>query len=67
MKDLYTFDADQESALKTYEEVNEIYRKLFKFIGVPFVKGNENEYDFNRFEISMSGVYRKIQLTENSY
>lgn len=47
MKDLYTFDADQESAMKTYEEVNEIYRKLFKFIGVPFVKGNGNMYDFN--------------------
>lgn len=40
MKDLYTFDTDRESASRTYEEVNEIYEKFFKFIGVPFVKGN---------------------------
>lgn len=65
MKDLYTFDADQESALRTYEEVNEIYRKLFKFIGVPFVKGNGNEYDFNWFKVSISEVYHRIQLKEN--
>lgn len=39
MKDLYTFDTDEQSAARTYEEVNEIYAKLFKFIGVPFVKG----------------------------
>lgn len=41
MKDLYTFDVDQESAIKTYEEVNEVYRKLFQFIGVPFIEGNQ--------------------------
>lgn len=40
MKDLYTFDTDRESAARTYEEVNDIYEKFFKFIGVPFVKGN---------------------------
>lgn len=42
MKDLYTFDVDKENAMRTYEEVNDIYRKLFKFIGVPYEKGNEN-------------------------
>lgn len=42
MKDLYTFDTDQENAIKTYEEVNDVYRKLFEFIGVPFIKGNKN-------------------------
>lgn len=42
MKDLYTFDVDKENALKTYEEVNEVYRKLFKFVGIPFAKGFKN-------------------------
>lgn len=36
---MYTFDADKLSAMKTYDEVCEIYTNLFKFIGVPFVKG----------------------------
>lgn len=39
MKDLYTFDSNKVTALQTYEELNDIYRKLFTFIGVPFVKG----------------------------
>lgn len=39
MKDLYTFDGTKETAFQTYEEVNEIYRNLFTFLGVPFVKG----------------------------
>lgn len=39
MKDLYTFDIDREATLRTYEEVNEAYGKLFSTIGVPFLKG----------------------------
>lgn len=39
MKDMYTFDVDKESALKTYDEVNDIYEKLLQKISVPFVKG----------------------------
>lgn len=38
MKDMYTFDVDKDQAMKTYHEVSEIYGKLFKFIGVPYVK-----------------------------
>ncbi|CAG8527983.1 14724_t:CDS:2 [Cetraspora pellucida] len=37
MKDLYTFDVTEEAALKTYEEVNEAYKKIFTRIGLPFV------------------------------
>ncbi|CAG8837217.1 38975_t:CDS:2, partial [Gigaspora margarita] len=37
MKDLYTFDTTEETALKTYEEVNEAYNKIFSRIGLPFV------------------------------
>lgn len=43
MKDLYTFDACKQTAIQTYEEVNEIYRKLFTFLGIPFVKGKITE------------------------
>ena len=40
MKDLYTFDADENSAKKTYEEVNEAYEKLLGNLGLPFYKGD---------------------------
>ncbi|RHZ59311.1 hypothetical protein Glove_364g53 [Diversispora epigaea] len=36
MKDLYTFDTTEELALKTYEEIIEAYKKIFKNIGLPF-------------------------------
>lgn len=39
MKDLYTFDIDKEHAMQTYDEISEIYRKLFKYLGIPFTKG----------------------------
>lgn len=39
MKDMYTFDVDKSSAMDTYEEMNDVYARLFRFIGVPFVKG----------------------------
>ena len=38
MKDLYTFDANLENAVETYELVNECYEELFDKIGVPYVK-----------------------------
>lgn len=40
MKDLYTFDVDKESAFRTYEQLNDTYSQLFKYLGVPFVKGD---------------------------
>lgn len=47
MKDLYCFDADKDSAVNTYEMVNDIYDQFFKYIGVPFVKGgSENDLVF---------------------
>uniref|UniRef100_A0A182QU97 Probable proline--tRNA ligase, mitochondrial n=1 Tax=Anopheles farauti TaxID=69004 RepID=A0A182QU97_9DIPT len=38
MKDLYTFDVDRKGCEQTYREVNEAYDKLFREVGVPFVK-----------------------------
>ncbi|RUP16586.1 prolyl-tRNA synthetase [Jimgerdemannia flammicorona] len=37
MKDLYTFDATEEEATATYEDVRAAYAKVFRRIGVPFV------------------------------
>ncbi|BFZ64905.1 hypothetical protein YB2330_006058 [Saitoella coloradoensis] len=37
MKDLYTFDASEADALKTYDEVTRVYRELFDQIGVPYL------------------------------
>lgn len=66
MKDLYTFDADKDSAIKTYDMVNEIYNKFFKFIGVPFVKCKEimhsNEIcslNFDLVELVESSVHNR--------
>jgi len=36
MKDLYTFDVNEEDALATYDAVNEAYRRMFERIGLPF-------------------------------
>lgn len=41
MKDMYTFDVDKSSAMDTYAELNDVYARLFRFIGVPFVKGED--------------------------
>uniref|UniRef100_A0A182U533 Probable proline--tRNA ligase, mitochondrial n=1 Tax=Anopheles melas TaxID=34690 RepID=A0A182U533_9DIPT len=38
MKDLYTFDVDRARCQETYDSVNEAYGRLFREIGVPFVK-----------------------------
>lgn len=38
MKDLYTFDVGLAEARQTYEEVNDVYGKLFDAVGVPYVK-----------------------------
>jgi prolyl-tRNA synthetase len=37
MKDLYSFDATQEDAYATYDQVAVAYRRIFERIGVPFV------------------------------
>lgn len=42
MKDLYSFDRDQSSATITYNRVCQAYEKIFKRIGVKFIKGREN-------------------------
>lgn len=36
MKDMYSFDIDQESAIKTYETVTEKYDTIFKNLGVKY-------------------------------
>ena len=41
MKDLYTFDIDEEKAKETYASVSEVYENIFKKIGIPYVKGNK--------------------------
>lgn len=41
MKDMYTFDIDVQSAKRTYDEICEGYNKIFKRIGIDFVKGND--------------------------
>lgn len=38
MKDMYTFDTDEQSAMQTYEAVCEAYCRIFDRIGVPYVK-----------------------------
>ena len=42
MKDLYTFDRTIEDAKETYDSVSQAYDKVFKGLGVPFVKGNNH-------------------------
>lgn len=42
MKDLYSFDRDHKSAITTYDKVCQAYEKIFKHIGVEYVKGREN-------------------------
>ncbi|KAI8642692.1 hypothetical protein BD408DRAFT_416067 [Parasitella parasitica] len=37
MKDLYSFDATQQDAFVTYEQVAQAYRNIFEKMGVPFV------------------------------
>ncbi|ENN82011.1 hypothetical protein D910_01763 [Dendroctonus ponderosae] len=38
MKDMYSFDVDQENALKTYNTICQSYDRVFQRIGVDFVK-----------------------------
>ena len=37
MKDLYTFDASHETAMKTYMEVMDVYSKLFQTLNIPYI------------------------------
>lgn len=40
MKDLYSFDCNEEMAQNTYDAINiEAYEYLFKLLEIPFVKG----------------------------
>lgn len=39
MKDLYSFDANEENALKTYQAVTEAYEGIFQELGVKYVRG----------------------------
>lgn len=41
MKDLYSFDRDRDSAVISYNRVCQAYEKIFKHIGVEYVKGKE--------------------------
>lgn len=36
MKDMYSFDASEEAALETYEEVRGAYSRILSDIGIPF-------------------------------
>ncbi|KAH6689238.1 prolyl-tRNA synthetase [Plectosphaerella plurivora] len=38
MKDMYTFDATAESALRTYADVGDAYTSFFNSLGLPFIK-----------------------------
>ncbi|NWR82669.1 SYPM protein, partial [Furnarius figulus] len=38
MKDMYTFDASEEAARHTYDQVCDAYCRLFSRLGLPFVK-----------------------------
>ncbi|KOX72739.1 putative proline--tRNA ligase, mitochondrial [Melipona quadrifasciata] len=42
MKDLYTFDIDEEKAKETYASVSEAYENIFKKIGITYVKAIGN-------------------------
>lgn len=42
MKDLYSFDRDQASAAVTYDLVGAAYEKIFKRIGVTYLRGRIN-------------------------
>lgn len=37
MKDLYTFDVDHESAMRTYEEIQSAYSTVFSTLRIPFL------------------------------
>ncbi|WLF76475.1 hypothetical protein PVL30_000177 [Lodderomyces elongisporus] len=45
MKDAYSFDIDETSALKTYESMVNAYHNIFREIGVPYVKAQADSGD----------------------
>lgn len=50
MKDSYSFDIDQPSAIRTYEEYIQIYKDLFQAIDVPVLTGmNKNVQSLQRY------------------
>lgn len=40
MKDLYTFDTTEETAVQTYEEIVAVYQQLFDALGLKWIKGS---------------------------
>ncbi|KAJ3336972.1 prolyl-tRNA synthetase [Gonapodya sp. JEL0774] len=57
MKDLYTFDVDEDGAVSTYEEVRGAYRRIFERIGVRVV---EAEADSGTIGGNLSHEYHVI-------
>ena len=39
MKDMYSFDVDEASAMATYQIVRAVYRNFFEELGVKFAEG----------------------------
>lgn len=69
MKDLYTFDVDEEKALESYEEVCSAYDSIFSRIGVEFVKGRL-EFEFLWWRVkccNSAGEYLYACITTFTY
>ena len=47
MKDLYTFDESEETAMATYENVSAAYTRIFDRIGQAFLLGEKLVFHFN--------------------
>ncbi|PWW72332.1 class II aaRS and biotin synthetase [Tuber magnatum] len=60
MKDLYTFDATEDAALKTYGEVQGAYKALFEEIGLPYIHA---EADSGNMGGSLSHEYHFPSLS----
>lgn len=45
MKDAYSFDADEANAMTTYEQVVELYHRIFQELKVPYVVANADSGD----------------------
>lgn len=58
MKDMYTFDKDKDAAMRTYDEVNEVYAELFNGLGVPFAKGAYTVGTIRKNEILIFRYFR---------
>lgn len=45
MKDAYSFDANKEDALVSFEKINKVYEKIFNDLRLPWVKANADSGD----------------------